>query len=231
MRIEIYSDVMCPWCYIGERRLARALAAFPGGDAVEVAYRPYQLDPDAPATAVPMRTYLERRFGARGDDMQRHVADAALGEGIRMDFEKGLAVNTLAAHRLLRLAGQEYGGGVQRALAERLFAAHFEHGADVSDAGVLAGLAAEAGMDAGRAREYLAAGEGLEETRADLAAAAGLGIRAVPTFVIDGRYAVEGAQPTSALLKVLEDVAAETSRDGAGDDAEGAACADGSCAI
>jgi predicted DsbA family dithiol-disulfide isomerase len=228
MKIEIYSDVACPWCYIGERRFQRALAAFPGGDRLEVVYRSYQLDPAAPEEPAPMTEYLRRKFGENVEGVQQQVAGAARGEGIRMDFSNGVIVNTLTAHRLLRLAEHEHGATVQRALAEKLFEAYFERGADVSDHGLLAGLAAEVGMDEARVRGYLGSDEGLEETRADLAGAVERGVRAVPTFVFDGRYAVEGAQPSSTFLKVLEEVAALAAQErapGSGDPT----CADGSC--
>ena len=104
MKVEIYSDVACPWCYIGKRRFERALAAFPGAGEVEVVYRPYQLDPAAPATARPLLDALKEKFGPGAASMAGNVAEAARGEGITMDFDRALAANTLAAHRLLRLA-------------------------------------------------------------------------------------------------------------------------------
>src|SRR5690606_33521353 len=115
MKVEIYSDVACPWCYIAERRFARALAAYPGGDRVEVVYRSYQLGPEAPAEAVPMMEYLSRRFGDRVDGMLERVSENARVEGIEMAWDRALSVNTLTAHRLLRLAEREYGPAVQRA--------------------------------------------------------------------------------------------------------------------
>lgn len=214
MKVEIYSDVACPWCYIGKRRFERALAAFPGADEVEVVYRPYQLNPDAPATAFPLQQYLAQRFGPRGAQMARHVTDTARGEGIVMDFDSALAANTLDAHRLLRLAEREYGSGVQQALKEKLLEAHFSQGADIGDAGVLETLGVGAGMDGERVRSYLAGGEGRREVKDDIARAQRLGITAVPTFVIDGRYAVQGAQPASAFLQVLEQVGAKPSQEG-----------------
>lgn len=227
MKVEIYSDVACPWCYIGKRRFERALAAFPGADEVEVVYRPYQLNPDAPATAFPLRQYLAQRFGPQGAQMARQVTDTAGGEGIVMDFDSAMSANTLDAHRLLRLAGREYGSLVQQALNEKLLEAHFSEGADVGDPDVLERLAAGAGMDGGRVRGYLVGGEGGREVRDEIARAQRLGITAVPTFVIDGRYAVQGAQPASAFLQVLEQVAGQAKEAGAG--AAGERCADGSC--
>lgn len=228
MRVEIYSDVMCPWCYVGERRFRRALGAFPGGGEVEVVYRPYQLDPSAPERPTPMAEYLRKRFGPRMDGMREHVAGVARSEGIEIDFERGVVVNTLTAHRLLRLAEREYGAETQAALAGKLFEAHFERGGDVSDPALLTDMAVAAGLDRARVEEYLASGEGASETREEIARAARLGVRAVPTFIFDGKFALEGAQPTSTFLAALEEVAQHASP-GAGD-ADGS-CAGDSCAV
>ena len=228
MKVEIYSDVACPWCYIGKRRFERALAAYPGAGEVEVVYRPYQLNPDAPAAAVPLQRYLAQRFGPQAAQMARHVTETARGEGIVMDFDAALSANTLDAHRLLRLAELEYGTAVQQALKEKLLQAHFGLGADVGDPGVLAGLGAAVGMDEQRVRTYLASGEGRAEVKEEIAQAQRLGVTAVPTFVIDGRYAVQGAQPASAFLQVLEQVAAEAAA-GASVGAGAVACVVGWC--
>lgn len=227
MKVEIYSDVACPWCYIGKRRFEQALAAFPGGDEVEVVYRPYQLDPAAPATARPLTEALAEKFGPGAASKMSSVVDAARAEGITMDFGRALAANTLAAHRLLRLAEHEYGRVAQHALAESLFEAHFARGADIGDPEVLAGLASAAGMDAARAAAYLASGEGVAEVKAEIRDARQLGVSAVPTFVFEGRYGVQGAQPASAFLQTLEAVARET----AGTPAPADGCADGACEV
>ena len=205
MKIEVYSDVVCPWCYIGKRRLERALAGLPAGTA-EVVYRPFQLDPGAPRVAEPVSAYLKRRFGAAAGSAQARVSAVAEGEGITMVWDRMLAVNTLAAHRLLRLAELEYGREVQQALAESLFAAHFTHGLDVADPAELTRLAESAGMDAARVSSYLASGEGESEVRAAIAEARALGVQAVPTFVFDGRLALEGAQPLAVFQRALEEV-------------------------
>lgn len=229
MKVEIYSDVACPWCYIGDARFERALGAFPGADGVEVVYRPYQLDPGAPTEAVPMLEYLERRFGAGARAMAGRVAENARGEDLVMDYDRGLAVNTLAAHRLMRLAEREHGPETQREVAVKLFEAHFSEGRDVGDPEVLAEIAAGAGLDARRTREYLASEEGTREVKEEIAGAQQLGITAVPTFVFEGKYAVQGAQPTSTFLQALETVAREAGEDGGGQ-ADGS-CADGACGI
>lgn len=232
MKVEIYSDVACPWCYVGKRRFERALAAFPGGSDVEVVYRPYQLDPAAPAEASPLEDALARTFGrAALPGMHARLAEVGEGEGIAFAFDRALHVNTLDAHRLLWLALQEYGPDTQAALKDRLLRAYFSEGGDVGDAAELADLAAEAGLDRERAAAFLAGGEGLAETRAEIAHAQAIGVSAVPTFVFEGTRAVQGAQEASAFLQVLEQVARESAeaRTPAADG--GDACADGACAL
>lgn len=224
MIVEIYSDVACPWCYVGERRFERALSAVAGGEAVEVVYRPFQLDPTAPQAPVPMTDHLRRKFGARLESIQQHVANAGRAEGIGFDFEQGIVVNTFTAHRLLGWAEREYGAAVQRALAEKLFEAYFTRGADVGDHEVLVALSAAAGIDPAQARGFLGTEEGVRETSEELERSVSLGITAVPTFVFDGKYAVQGAQPTSTFLQVLEQVAAESAAAVAGASCEGGAC-------
>lgn len=227
MKVEIYSDVACPWCYIGKRRFDQALASFAGASDVEVVYRPYQLDPDAPATAYPLVERLEGKFGPRAAAMVQRVTEAARGEGIDMRFDHALAANTLAAHRLMHLAEREHGPATQLALAERLFEAHFTLGRDIADADQLIEIAGLAGMDRERVRSYLRSSEGLDETRAAIAEAREIGIGAVPTFIFDGRYALEGGQPVPVMLQALETVARE--RAAAGTTGGGEVCADDVC--
>lgn len=237
MKVEIYSDLACPWCYIGERRFSRALAAYQQAGEVEVVYRSFQLDPDAPEEAVPHSEYMERRYGQAVSSMLGQVSDAARGEGIEMDWDRAQAVNTLTAHRLLLLAEREYGASTQRALAEKLFDAHFSRGGDLSDHDLLVGLAESVGMDVSRVRAYLASDELLEETRYEFDQARRLGIRSVPTFIFEGKFAVQGAQPASVFLQALEEVAtrlaqeAPAEADSDSDSDSDAACDDGSCAI
>ena len=210
MKVEIYSDVACPWCYIGEARFERALREFAGAGELDVRYRPYQLDPQAPLQAVPMLDYLARRFGGQARAMADRVIEVARGEGLEMDYDRGLTVNTLNAHRLLAMAEREHGADVQRALMHRLFAAHFSEGRDVSDPDTLASLAGEAGLDIESVRAYLVSDAGTSEVKAEIAEAQQLGISAVPSFVFDDKYVVEGAQPTALLLEALNTVARES---------------------
>ena len=206
MKIEIYSDLVCPWCYVGEKRFARALAGLQPAENVEVSFRPFQLDPNAAATPAPVTEYLQRRFGALAAAATQRVTEAAAEEGITMNWDRAVAVNTRTAHRLLRLAHVEYGSKVQLDLAERLFAAHFTDGANLADHDELSDRAVAAGMDEQRVREYLASGEGGDEVDGELEHARAIGVTAVPTFVFDGRYAVSGAQPAETFTDVLVEV-------------------------
>lgn len=229
MKIEIYSDIACPWCYIGQLRFERALRAFPQAEQVEVSYRPYQLDPAAPEPSVPMMPSLERRFGPQARAMVDRVAENARSEGVQMDFDRALAANTLDAHRLMELAGSEYGAEVQRDLAEALFRAHFTEGRDVAARETLVELATATGMDEARTRDFLVSDEGRHEVREQIEHAQRLGITSVPTFVFDAKYAVQGAQPTSAFLQALEQVAQESGKGKAAE--EDGSCADGACEL
>jgi predicted DsbA family dithiol-disulfide isomerase len=240
MKVEVYSDIACPWCYIGKHRFERALSAFPGAAGVEVVYRPYQLDPGAPSVASSHRAYLDSRFGPGSAQMDARVAKLGLDEGIKFDFEYALHVNTLTGHRLLHLAETEYGAAVQVALKEKLFAARFAEGGDVGDPAQLTELAVASGMDRERVAAYLDSREGTEEVLAQIAQAQELGITSVPTFVFEGRWAVSGAQESSTFLRVLEQVAADTREhtvagdtadEGVGRDEDEGTCSDGVCAV
>ncbi|GAA5007038.1 DsbA family oxidoreductase [Kitasatospora paranensis] len=230
MKVEIYSDIACPWCYIGKRRFEQALDRFPGRADVEVVYRPYQLVPDAPAEATAHRAWLAERYGPQSVAMDARVTELGRAEGITYDFDAALHANTFLGHRLLHLAESEYGAAVQADLKERLLKAHFTDGADIGDRAQLTAVAVAAGLDADRVASYLAGEEGADEVRAQLAEARALGITAVPTFVFEGRWAVQGGQEADTFLQVLQQVAEET---GTAPVAEpGAeACADGACAV
>ena len=150
-----------------------------------------------------MFDYLARRFGARGRDMATRVIEIARGEGLVMDYERGLSVNTLNAHRLLILAEREHGPVVQRELIRRLFRAHFAEGKDVGDLVCSPSLAADVGMDTDAARNYLETDRGTREVREGIAEAQRLGVRPSPPMCSTSRYVVEGAQPTELFLEAL----------------------------
>jgi predicted DsbA family dithiol-disulfide isomerase len=201
VKIEIWSDVVCPWCYIGKRRLEHALDEFEHADEVEITWRSFQLNPDAPREAILTKQYLAARFGPQASEMSDRVAAIAKGEGLDFDSDHALNVNTFDTHRLLHLAAAE---GVQDAAKERLLRAHFIEGADLSDPDTLVALMKEAGVSEDRARAVLEnPDEYAKEVSADIEEARALGATGVPFFVIDRKYGVSGAQPVETFLQAL----------------------------
>ncbi|MFI7606903.1 DsbA family protein [Micromonospora sp. NPDC049366] len=210
MEIEIYADVVCPWCYIGKRRLDEAVAAYDGD--VTVRYRPFQLDPTPVPEPLPVPQALAAKFG--GPDTARQMIDrvtqVAAGAGLTLDYDRALAANTFDAHRLVRYAGER---GKAGEMLDALYRAHFVDGVDVGSPDALAGLAEQVGLDAADARRYLDSEEGTKELAADLASAHDLGVNSVPTFVLAGKYAVQGAQDTATLLAAFAEVERRESAD------------------
>ena len=208
MRIDIWSDLVCPWCWIGKHRLQRALELL-GDDAppVELHWHPFLLDAEADATPVPLREAYAAKFGGeeRADEMLARTQATARDEGLPMDFSRGqVRVTTLHAHRLMWLAAREGDAG---AVAEALFRAHFAEGRNLAAPEVLEGAGAAGGLDPARVRALFDSDEGLAEVRAALGRAQAMGIRAVPTFLIDGRQAIQGAHPPEALAEALRSLA------------------------
>lgn len=211
MKIDIWSDVVCPWCWIGKHRFEQGLALL-GDEApeLEVRWRPFLLDPDAGSTPVPLREAYAAKFGSveRTEQILSQTESTARAEGLPMDFSQGqVRVGTLPAHRLLWLAGRE---GVQTEVGEALFRAHFVQGRNLADPQTLIAAAAAGGIAAERVTALLAGEEGLEEIRAQLARARDVGIQSVPTFVINDQYAIQGAQPPEAFAQALRQIAAES---------------------
>ncbi|MFG3604090.1 DsbA family oxidoreductase [Micromonospora chersina] len=204
MEIEIYADVVCPWCWIGKRRLEQALASYDG--EVTVRFRPFQLDPTPVTEPKPLIEALGAKFGGRdkAEGMAAHVTQVAKGAGIDMRFDRAVAANTFEAHRLVRFATER---GKAAELVERLYRAHFQDGIDVGSTDALVTLAGEVGLDETEARDYLESNLGRREVAADLSAAHQLGVSSVPTFVLAGKYAVTGAQEPETLLAALHEVA------------------------
>ena len=205
MQAEIWSDVACPWCYIGKRRFEEALQSFPHRDEVEVTWRSFQLDPGLPAHYDGSELdYLSERKGFPRDrvgEMFAHVAEQAAGMGLDYDFEHLIVANSFTAHRLLQFAKVE---GAGDAVKEGLLSAHFEHGADIGDVDVLVSIATSSGLDPERVREVLAGDEYADDVRRDIADATSLGIQGVPFFVIDRTLGVSGAQPAESIRAVLD---------------------------
>jgi predicted DsbA family dithiol-disulfide isomerase len=208
IRIDIVSDAICPWCFIGKRRLERALAT-EAQDGVVVGWRPFQLNPDMPPEGMDRKEYLRLKFGEEsGGERYKHVIAAGLEEGIPFDFgAMRRTPNTIAAHRLIRRAEAE---GTQDATVEALFQAYFTRGADIGDLDTLADVAASVGADRDAVRDFLAGDEGEAEVRAEDAFARRVGIQGVPCFVIERKYAISGAQPPEAFAEIFARVRAES---------------------
>jgi predicted DsbA family dithiol-disulfide isomerase len=207
MKVEIWSDVVCPWCYVGKRRFEAALAAFPHRDEVELVWRSFELDGSAPPSPEAAGNYAERlarKYGRGLDDAQQMIdtmTETAAAEGLDFRFDRMRPGNTFDAHRVLHLA---LARGVQDDLKERLDAATFTDGLRVSDHASLVEVAAAAGLDADEVREVLASDRYADAVRADQAQAAAYRISGVPFYVIDGRYGISGAQPAELLAQALD---------------------------
>jgi predicted DsbA family dithiol-disulfide isomerase len=212
MQVEIWSDVVCPWCYLGKRRFEQALESFEHRDQVEVSYRSFELDPTAPGgETAPTIDVLARKYGLSPDQAvaaQRQMQDRAAAEGLTFRMDGLTSGNTRDAHRLLQLAGDT---GLQAEFAERLHRAYFTEQTSVFDHAALAELADSVGLDAGAVQRVLTSGEYGDAVDADEAMAHSLGVTGVPFFVFDRRYGVSGAQPAKTLTQVLERAWAESS--------------------
>jgi predicted DsbA family dithiol-disulfide isomerase len=205
MRVEVWSDVVCPWCYIGKRRLETALSRFPHAADVELLWRSFQLDPSVPegethATLPALAAKYGRSVEEMAGQMAR-VEGIAAEEGLRYDLAAGVSGNTLLAHQLVHLATER---GLAGQVEERLFHAHFEEHRSVFDVDSLVELGAEVGLDADEARAALTDRRYLPAVREDIATARALGATGVPFFVVDRTYGAAGAQPAEVLLELLE---------------------------
>jgi predicted DsbA family dithiol-disulfide isomerase len=212
LHVEVWSDIACPWCYVGKRRLAAALAEFAERDAVEITWRSFELDPSAPREPLPPTGHAERlakKYGrslAQAQEMLDHMTRLGAAEGIAFDYSRIRTGNTFDAHRMLHLARAV---GLADALAERLFAAYFCEGRAVSEPATLVELAREVGIDTGRAEALVHTDLYDEEVRAEQHDARELGISGVPFFLVGRRYGVSGAQPREVLLRALEQACRE----------------------
>jgi len=232
MKVEIFSDVVCPWCAIGKRRLDTALENFAHRDEVEVVWRAFELDPGAPALAEgDLASHLAAKYGMTKEQAvvsQQRLTASAAEEGLEFHFDKAQRANTFDAHRLLHYALEV---GRQDALKERLFLAYFRDGEAISDSDSLVRLAEEVGLDGSEVKEILGSDRYVDEVRADEADARALGISGVPFFVIDRRFGISGAQSPESILHVLDDAWGD-SHPGLVISADTAAqCDDESCAL
>ncbi|MCB1749554.1 MAG: DsbA family oxidoreductase [Gammaproteobacteria bacterium] len=208
-RLDIVSDVVCPWCYIGKRRLEQALATLDGELALEVHWQPYELNPTLPAEGMDRRAYCEAKFGSLeyARQLYENVAANARADGLPMAIERiARTPNTRRAHRLLELAGA---AGCQDAVVDALFQAYFVDGRDVGDVDTLLGIASAAGMDAGRVREALDDAAALARIEQEERSAQAMGINGVPAFLFNGRLLFTGAQTPETIALALKRAAAK----------------------
>jgi predicted DsbA family dithiol-disulfide isomerase len=203
MHIDIFSDTICPWCYIGKRRLEKALAERPQRD-LTIRWRAFQLNPDMPREGMDRQTYLNLKFGGRENAERVYGAVRQAGEEENLPFRFDAIAhtpNTLESHRLLTYAAEH---ALQDALLERLFDAYFVQGRDIGDKAVLQELAVAAGLDEADVARFLASDEGRDAAAAEDQLARRHGIQGVPTFIFNGRYAVSGAQSPEVFFQMFD---------------------------
>ena len=203
MDIDIIVDTICPWCYVGKRRFEKALAMRAVTD-VRVGWRPFQLNPDMPSEGVDRKAYLTRKFGGMDRAAQRNDQLAQLGASEGIDFQFGRVErtpNTVNSHRLIRYAGRF---GAQTSVMGAVFHAYFTDGRDIGDIETLADIGAAEGLERGALAKYLRSREDVDAVIADDEAARGLGINGVPCYIIEGRYAVSGAQSPEIFVQILD---------------------------
>ncbi|GAB4098169.1 DsbA family oxidoreductase [Sinomonas halotolerans] len=222
MNVDIWSDIACPWCFIGKRRFEKALAQFTHRDKVTVTWHSYQLDPSLPEHYDGTELdYLSTRKGLPAAQVQQmfdHVTGVAAAEGLSYDFDRVVVANSFAGHELIHLAREHDSAGAASGLGgsrtadavkEALLSAHFEQGLDIGSREVLVRIGTEAGLDADQIASALDSGAYADAVRADIARAAAYGIQGVPFFVLDGRYGVSGAQSPEFFAQALETAWAE----------------------
>ena len=203
LSIEIYSDVVCPWCYVGKRRLEQALDAVPEGNSAQVIWRPFQLNPTMPKAGLDRRVYLEAKFGGPAEmkAIEERVAAAGLSAGLDFAFDRmERTPNTLDAHRLIWLARQE---GRQDEVVEALFHGYFIEGLDIGQVATLVSMAIGAGLDGDQVTRGLQSEEVAKAVRLEEARGHQLGIRGVPYFVLNGKTTVSGAQPVETFVSKI----------------------------
>ena len=208
--VDVISDVVCPWCFIGQKRLDKAAAATPDVK-VDIRWRPYQLDPTIPPQGLDRKQYMLAKFGseARLKEIHDRIVPLGAADGIDFHFEDiKVAVNTIDAHRLIRWAASA-GDDVQHRITQALFSANFEKGENISDHDVLARIAGENGMDETVVRSLLASDADVDAVRAEIEQAQAMGVTGVPCFLLDGKYAVMGAQDADVLADAIRQVAAK----------------------
>jgi predicted DsbA family dithiol-disulfide isomerase len=232
LHVDIWSDIACPWCYVGKRRLEQALQSFPHRDDVEIVWRAFELDPAAPRIRDASQSYAERlakKYGVQTPQAQvmiDRMVDTAAKDGLELRFDHIRPGNTFDAHRLLHLAHER---GVQDAVKERLLRAYLTEGQAIGDREVLASVVSEAGVPAQEAREVLDGDRYSSDVRRDEAIAREFGINGVPFFVLGGRLGVSGAQPVDVLRGALDRAWSDLARPSVDRFVEGTACGPDGC--
>ncbi len=204
MELEIWSDIACPWCYVGKHRLATALSGFEHADALTITWRSFELDPGAPAEREgDLAGLLARKYGMtveQARESQRSLTANAAAEGLSFRLDLARSGNTFDGHRMVHLAAEH---GLQDAMKDRLMQAYFSEGRLISDPGTLLALGAEVGIPTDEIETLLAGDRFADDVRADEQAATALGISGVPTFIVDRKVGVTGAQPPEVILEML----------------------------
>ena len=224
IKIDVISDVVCPWCYIGKRRLEKAVETLKDTLEVEVHYHPFELNPNTPPKGYDHKTYLTDKFGGeeRYTQLTNQVSSVAAQEGLRFDYSlQSKLPNTFDVHRIIWLAGKE---GKQLQLVEAFFKAYFEKGADLTLHENLVAIASANGLDAVKVWELLKGDLGKEEVREKETANGKMGISGVPFYIINDKYAVSGAQPAEVFIEALPDIASKELAEGASCDVDGQNC-------
>ncbi len=213
VHVDIVSDVICPWCYIGQKNLESAISGIEGVN-IEIRWRPYQLDPTLPPEGKDRATYLNDKFGgeARAREIYKRVENAGKASGIDFNFDRiAVSPNTLDAHRLLHWAAGQ-GPQIQNALAQRLFELYFEQGGNIGDHAVLTEAAVAVGMDREIVAGLLASDQDRDAVQRDIQQAVAMQIQGVPFFILENKYGLSGAQPPEVLANAIKGVAAEISQ-------------------
>jgi predicted DsbA family dithiol-disulfide isomerase len=216
MRVEIFSDVICPWCYIGKRRLDKAIANLHARGVevdIEISYKPYQLDPTAPVgQSIPVIEGYAKKFGGveKAQQILDHVTNIAAQDGIVFNMDIALRANTLLAHRLLVMAHRDYGSVLQAKLKERIMQSYFTDGEDIADHDVLSKCASEVGIQREASLMFLLSNECVVDVQESLQMASENGITAVPTFIFNDQWSVPGAQDVEMFERVIQRLSERT---------------------
>ncbi|MCR6641743.1 MAG: DsbA family oxidoreductase [Sporocytophaga sp.] len=224
IKIAIASDVVCPWCYIGKRRIEKAIDQLQNDYDFDISYLPFELNPGTPKEGYNQKEYLTNKFGGeeRYEQITSNVTSVAAQDGLKFDFNKQLkSPNTLDSHRIIWFAEKT---GKQRATVEAFFKAYFEDGVDLTKKENLISVATSAGLEAEKVKALLESDEGLDEVKESERFIQGAGVSGVPFYIINDKYGISGAQPADVFVKALKDIASETPLQGESCDVDGKNC-------